>query len=332
MSGGRADASTGAVVARAPGSCGELVQGAIAGVDFHVSCPIDVYAEARAEPLNRAGGEAPETGAASGWDHLPPKVRRALALFLEEAGIRHVPCSLTLRNPLAPGKGLGSSTADIAGTLAAFAACAGVPLAPRELAALALRVEPSDGTMLPGIAILDHRRGRLAGTLGDPPPLEVLIFDQGGGVDTLAFNARPDLDRLNRAKEPEVREALDLVRRGLDLARAGREKAAAELIGAGATLSALAHQRILPKPRLEEVLRLARGAGAVGVTVAHSGTVIGILCDPARAPAAAIRPHLEARLGAPLVPARVVGGGTRVTAAGAKGDEEGGDGPVHSWR
>ncbi len=318
----RAAAGRPAVVARTPGSCGELVQGAIAGVDFLVTCPIDLFAEARAIPI---AGPAPAGSPPAG--RMPavlgpyPKVRRALALYLDRAGLATVPCRLSLASSLPPGKGMGSSTADIASALAAVAASAGVPLGPRELAGLALQVEPSDGTMFPGIALFDHRRGRVWGSLGDPPPLEVLIYDPGGGVDTVAFNARSDLARLNRAKEPEVREALALVRRGLDLARTGRHRAAAEFIGAGATLSALAHQRILYKPRLEEVVRLARQAGAVGVTVAHSGTVMGILFHPGGTPAGAARPYLEARLGARLMLARVVSGGTRLAAAGERGED-----------
>ena len=48
-------------------------------------------------------------------------------------------------------------------------------------------------------------------------------------------------------------------------------------IGKGATRSALANQQVLFKPRLEEVLELSEQVGAVGVNVAHSGTVIGML-------------------------------------------------------
>ena len=39
----------------------------------------------------------------------------------------------------------------------------------------------------------------------------------------------------------------------------------------------LANQELLPKPQLESVLDLAQAAGAVGVNVAHSGTVLGLL-------------------------------------------------------
>jgi len=51
------------------------------------------------------------------------------------------------------------------------------------------------------------------------------------------------------------------------------------LIGAGATLSALANQQILHKPSLERIIEISGTFGAVGVNVAHSGTVIGVLFD-----------------------------------------------------
>ena len=64
-------------------------------------------------------------------------------------------------------------------------------------------------------------------------------------------------------------------------------------------------------------------AGAVGVAAAHSGTLLALLFDPRRAAAAAARPRLEQRLGLPLEPARVVGGGVRWVEASAGALPEG---------
>ena len=61
-------------------------------------------------------------------------------------------------------------------------------MTPATIAKIALKVEPSDGIMLPGIAVLDHRQGSIAKTLGAPPPMRVVVLDFGGGIDTLAFN------------------------------------------------------------------------------------------------------------------------------------------------
>jgi uncharacterized protein involved in propanediol utilization len=53
------------------------------------------------------------------------------------------------------------------------------------------------------------------------------------------------------------------------------------LLGRVATASARISQRYLPKAKFDRVLRLAEEVGALGVQVAHSGTVVGLLFDPA---------------------------------------------------
>ena len=84
-------------------------------------------------------------------------------------------------------------------------------------------------------------------------------------------------------------------------------------IGYGATLSARVHQRILYKPQLETVIGLAREVEALGVNVAHSGTVIGVLLDPAHANDLATAAYLLAHLpGLESISLhRIVGGGPR---------------------
>ena len=65
---------------------------------------------------------------------------------------------------------------------------AGQPFSPESIASIALSVEPTDGVMFPGIALFDHRCGSIAESLGAPPPMEVIVIDTGGTVDTLEFN------------------------------------------------------------------------------------------------------------------------------------------------
>jgi uncharacterized protein involved in propanediol utilization len=54
------------------------------------------------------------------------------------------------------------------------------------------------------------------------------------------------------------------------------------LLGRVATASARINQRYLPKSRLERLIELCRAHGGCGVQVAHSGTVAGLIFDPAR--------------------------------------------------
>jgi L-threonine kinase len=246
---------------RVPATCGELVQGTRAGVSFHVTCPIDLYSLVTVELMERPGVECPPDS---------PKAGAGVAAALRRLGA-DVGARVTVRSPIPRSKGLGSSTADVAGAIAACALALGRPLPPDEIARLALSVEPTDGSVFPGIVLFDHRRGDTYEWLGEAPAMSVVMLDGGGEVDTVAFN-RVDRASLLRSLEPEHVEALALVRRGL----ATGDPA---LIGRGATLSALANQRILPKPELPRVLDAARQIGAAGVCVGHSGTVIGVLLD-----------------------------------------------------
>ncbi|MSQ13449.1 MAG: GHMP kinase [Dehalococcoidia bacterium] len=297
---------------RATGACGELVQGLIGGVLCHITCPVALYATVTVEL-----GDAPGTVRAPAER---PKTAQAVKTTLRFLNARYTAAAVIVTSELPVGKGMASSTADVAAAIAATGLALGVTLTPEQIARLAVQVEPSDGIMFPGIALFDHRDGSVREPLGPPPPLEVLVLDFGGAVDTLEFN-RVDRTALLRELAPTTERAADLVRRGL-------ADGDAALIGQGATVSALAHQRVLFKPQLPAVLDFAHQIGAVGVNVAHSGAVIGVLLDGSQtAPSggeaalhAARRtfPHAEAiRL------TSVIGGGLHVvtsdlTAAPAK--------------
>ena len=281
--------------ARAPGTCGELVQGSLGGVDFLVTCPVDLYSTVEVRILDRSGS----------W-HCPPGYEKTLRAVRETArrlGYPQAGGCIRVDSPIPRGKGMASSTADVAAACLATARALGVWLDPHAIADIALDIEPTDGLMYPGIALFDHRRGMLRQSLGMPPPLEILVVDTGGEVDTAGFNRRSDLGRLNRDKEPAVREALALVAEGI-------KRGDPSLVGRGATLSAVAHQPVLGKPALEEVIALSREAGAVGVNVAHSGTVVGLLFDARENRLQEARAVLQELLnGQPLLSCRVIGGG-----------------------
>ena len=164
---------------------------------------------------------------------------------------------------------MASSTADVAASIAATAAAAGRHLEPEQVAQIALGVEPSDGVMFPGISVFDHREGRIARPLGEPPPMRVLALDFGGVVDTLEFNSVAR-DKALKSQEPRMSEAVSLIETGL-------LRGNPLFIGKGATVSAIANQEVSFNPYLDDVLAFSAEVGGFGVNVAHSGTVIGIL-------------------------------------------------------
>ncbi len=230
---------------------------------FLVTCPVDFFARVRVELYQ----ELSEVTAPPDCAKTAAAVAHTLAyLDRPDLGAR-----VSVSNPIPRGKGMGSSSADLAAAIAATGLALGVALSPAEIGRIALQVEPTDGVMFPGIALFDHRNGNLIEELGRPMPLEVIALDFGGAVDTVEFN-RVDRRPQWQAIQAQTAAALDLVREGLARGDARR-------LGQGASLSAAASQQVLFKPRLPDVVRFAETVNAVGVNVAHSGVVIGVLLD-----------------------------------------------------
>ena len=254
----------------APGTCGELVQGMTGDVDFLVTCPINQFARATVT-LSRS--ERPGEHVL-GVDHLP-KTREAVSATLgrlrPRMGITGIVADITVANPIPVGKGMGSSSADITAAVCATGRAAGIELSPDAVAKIALAVEPTDGVMFPGIAMFDHRRGKLVDLLGAPPPMEVIVIDRGGQVDTLEFN-RIDRTEHWQSVAKATAEALALVREGI-------RRCDPELVGRGATISARVGRPDAAGQWVERAMDFAAEIGAVGANVAHSGTVVGILLD-----------------------------------------------------
>ena len=269
LSNGQVDyAVVGRATVRAPGVCGELAQGMLEQHYFLVTCPIDFLARVQVE-LYQIGPDqdGPRIEAPSNC----PKAVQALEATLDFLGRKDLGARLTVSNPIPRSKGMGSSSADVAATIAATGLALGRELAPEQVAEIALAVEPTDGIMFPGIALFDHREGHIVESLGPPPPMEIVALDFGGTVDTVEFN-RVDRRSLWQSLRKETDEALRLVRAGI---KAGDPA----MVGRGASVSAQASLEVLPKPRLHDVMAFAEDVGAVGVNVAHSGTIIGILLD-----------------------------------------------------
>ncbi len=248
-------------VASAPATCGELAQGILDGTPVMATCPINMFSTVTVDLVKGSGRVH---GSANSR-----KACRAVELTLALMERTDVDARLNIESCIPRKKGMASSTADIIAAIAATGAALDTDISVSQQAELALSIEPSDGTMLPGIALFDYRHGSIARSLGHPPGMRILVLEFEGDLDTESFNAVNREAEL-RGQSPRLRDALELITEGL-------ESCDAEAVGRGATLSALTYQAVLPKPQLPTVLSLAQDAGAVGVNVAHSGTVIGLL-------------------------------------------------------
>ncbi|MGW8354472.1 GHMP family kinase ATP-binding protein [Streptomyces wedmorensis] len=248
-------------VSSAFGTFGELLQGALPddGPDFLVTLPIARWATATFE----------YTSARDGVEVFPAtktKARRVaeavLARYAAGGG------SLRLDGSLPEGKGLASSSADLVATARAVASALGVDLPPRVVEDVLREIEPTDGVMYPGVVAFRHRDVELLDRLGALPPMTIVGIDEGGTVDTVAFNRIPK--NFTAAERDEYARLLDDVRTAV---RAGDAAA----IGRVATRSAHLNQRLCRKRTLDAMTALSAEIGGVGVVTAHSGSTIGLL-------------------------------------------------------
>jgi L-threonine kinase len=255
------DVATGAGIAC--GTFGELLQGALpqaTGMDhFLVTFPIARWTRAwfRFEP----------DAALRVFPSHKLKSRR-LAEMLLAAHRGNGGGTLIIDSDLPVGKGLASSSADLVATARAVGPVLGLEASPRAIEGWLRPIEPTDGVMYPGVVVFEHREVRAASELGVLPPLTVVAVDEGGEIDTVAFNRRPR--QYSPAQRQEYARLLDALTGAV---QAGDLAA----LGAVTTRSAILNQRMQPKRHLEDMLAISRAAGALGVVCAHSGTMLGIL-------------------------------------------------------
>lgn len=252
------------------GCCGELVQGTLPdGCEFQITLPIDRASHAAVElaPAAFTTVEVSPTGRT--------KAARALALAVSALGSEPYAARLSLADSLPVGAGLGSSTADIVATVRAVAGSFDSSLSPDRIGELAGAVEPSDGTMFPGIAVVD-RRGRLLEALPWWPSFHVVVLVPRATRDTATIDLA-----AHRANAARYRELLDQVVEGAE------RRDVAAFVDA-ARVSADLHQDVVPNEFVPLAPSLARRTGAVGWNVAHTGSALGLLYDDADVAAGAM--------------------------------------------
>ena len=235
-----------------PGSCGELAQGWKDGQPFMITCPIGLYSRALVTDRTSA-----KTG-------LGKKAELALKTTVSYMGFDNFPLGLALESQLPTGKGMAASTADIVAVIQAVSAAIDEELEPEEIAEIAAGIEPTDGIFYPGIVRMNYMTGELLQSYGNAPKMIIAMFDTGGTINTIEFHSE------YHGHENSPQELLDAIEE-LD------RDFSAQQIGKVATLSALANQRLVHKPQLEEIIEYAQSLGALGVNVAHTGTMMGVL-------------------------------------------------------
>jgi len=262
----RAEADVRAGVGTSFGTFGELLQGALPGPgqDFLVTLPIARWTTA---VLSLAPG-TDELLVRPAGKH---KALRAARIALARYGVRSGG-TLTLTSDLPEGKGMSSSSADLVATVRAVGAALGVAVSPADTEACLRQIEPTDGLMYHEMVAFYHRKVKLHRVLGPAPPLTIVGIDEGGQVDTVRFNAARPV--ITAAERREYRVLLD---------RLGTALAGGDLteVGQVCTRSAVLNQPRCHKRSLERAMEISRDVRALGVTVAHSGTIVGVVISGA---------------------------------------------------
>ena len=225
------------VVVKMRGTCGELAQGFFRGEPILITCPIEKFSTAVV------------SDEFSGVDGLGSKSQKIFGEVLKIFSAKNFPFGVRLTSELPRGKGMASSSADMAAVAQAVAQSLGKIFSPEELGKLCAKIEPTDGIFFEGVVAMNPLTGRLVKKIRAQEKFQIAVFDYGGEVDTLKFNRRGDF--VFPKLDDEINFAL-------------------------VKKSALANQKILFKRELEELINFAKALGAVAVNVAHSGTVAGI--------------------------------------------------------
>jgi L-threonine kinase len=257
------------ITVRVPGSCGELLQGSIDDQNFLISCPINLYSEVSVHLTE--GEKQVIINKNNSVTESTFKTKTAVEKLLDYYNLKQKSIRITINSQLITGIGMASSTADISAALAAVMLLLENKVDFKLLQSICLELEPTDSVFLDGIRIFDHLKGKNNYLIAEAPGLDILLLKENGTVDSLEFNQSEKLKFLNKSKEENTKKSFELIKKGL-------KNNNCQLLGRGATVSALAHQEILYKENLDKLLKIVQGQKQIyGINIAHSGTITGVL-------------------------------------------------------
>lgn len=245
-----------------PGSCGELIQGVIYGKELLISYPIELGTVMSIELSNERHNKV-----------LTPKVKLALEKTLEYLKIPKVfieRIRVTRTSSLPLGKGMSSSTADIASVILGTSILFDAELNSYEIAKISVSIEPTDSIIFKDLTLFDSLKGDFILPIAPVPSLKVIVLEGKGTIDTLEYHSKIGKTIYSYAYGWE--KAYSLIEKSLKIGDWYG-------VGKASIKSALIQQNILPKPYLYEIIECALNFGAYGVNVAHSGTAVGIFME-----------------------------------------------------
>jgi uncharacterized protein involved in propanediol utilization len=207
---------------------------------------------------------------------LPAHKKKTRTVVELAVAFMHLPYTggeIVVESTVPEAKGCGSSTADCVAAVHAVADAAGRTLEEHEVARIVVQAEvASDNFMFERAVLFAHREGMVLEDYAKAfPKFEVL------GVDTASDGHVNTLEHPPAVYSWRQRQTFHTLTSAL---RRGILQNDLELLGRVATASASINQTFLPKPKFKEICNISEHCSALGVAVAHSGTVMSILLDP----------------------------------------------------
>jgi len=207
---------------------------------------------------------------------IPPHKKKALRvaeLVFARLGESDLSGTLVIETTAPEARGCGSSTADCVATATACADALSRTISEEEVARLAVEAEEaSENFMFHRAVLFANREGEVIEDYAcELPRLEVLGIDtrHDGPVEVLKY---PPAEYSWRQRQ-SFSMLIGALRRAM-------KKHDLRLLGRVATASACINQEFLPKPMFREMNAIVEAVGALGLSVAHTGTVLSILLDP----------------------------------------------------
>jgi len=226
--------------ASCPGSCGELFQCVVDGEEFLMSYGIEKKSQVVI---------GPQTGAIE--EVLRPKMLQVINELTDQIDFGY-----TFHTDISVGKGYSSSTADMLSILGAYSAYKHGTVS-----------VPSDSVGFSDWTVMNPLNGAIQWQTRWKPKLYVYILEPDQMVDTTSFI------RMTESPLYPAEQSKTL----LTDFKIACDKQNVELLGAAATRSALLNNKRLPKPYLNDIIDLVNKLGLLGVNIAHSGSIVGIL-------------------------------------------------------
>ncbi|SDY61428.1 Protein involved in propanediol utilization [Evansella caseinilytica] len=258
------------IICETNGTFGEVLQGFLPNrKHFLVTLPINIKSQA----IFLSDSSVNEVKV---YPAHKNKVVKALSLLKKEYKI-NLGGTLIIKSDIPEGKGMASSSADIVSSLNAILQYLVKNRDFNELNSVEIienitrSIEPTDGVMYEDCVFYYHREAKIGNKLGALPEMLILAVDEGGEVDTIKHNMAADhFNQEESLKYERLLNELEFAIKNKDIFK----------IGEISTASAKLNQTKLEKKNLRMFLEFRKLNSVMGVVIAHSGTMIGVIVNP----------------------------------------------------